>query len=112
EQMEGLIQEEKADQALEFFFSELDYIILHRSFNSYTLNKYKKIFKKAEEVEIPSWLELNLDDLDTTLEQLELIEVIDYLMLSTIIIASSTGASSTGAGAPGSGAGGGGGGAA
>lgn len=110
-EIDELVKADKANEALKCFFQELEYIILHKNFNSYDLNKYKKVFKKAEEIEIPSWLELSVDDLDTTLDKLELVEVIDYVVMSTVVVAASTGTTSAGVGAPGSGAGGGGGGA-
>ncbi len=112
ETLDDLIEQNPAG-ALEFFFDQLPYITLHRRFTAYAFNKYKKVFRKAEEFDLPPWIEFDLSELDTTLDALEVVEVIDYVLVSTIFVAASTGAATgAGAGAPGSGAGGGGGGAA
>ncbi len=108
EELDLMVKQQKAERSLQFFFNELEYIILHKNFTSYTLTKYRKLFKKADDFKLPEWLEFDLSNLDKTLTAMDLVEVIDYFLISTAFIAANTGATAT-VGAGGSGAGGGGG---
>ncbi|MFW6036121.1 MAG: DUF2207 domain-containing protein [Halothermotrichaceae bacterium] len=109
--IDKLIKAKKSNKALEYFFNHLENIILHNKFNNSTLNKYKKVFKQADKIEIPDWIEFDLSNLNETLDALDIVEVIDYMMVSMVVIVSNTGASAAGgaAGAGGGAAGGGGG---
>lgn len=110
-ELEKLINFVNADKALDYFFKELEFIIMHRKFNNSTLNKYKKVFKKAKNINIPDWIKLDLSNLEETIDALDLVEVIDYMMISMLVIASNTGAITGSTGTSGGGAAGGGGGA-
>ena len=95
------------NRAIELFFAEISYIILHQKFKQGKFKKYKKKLKKADKFEKPEWIEFDMSELDETLDALEVVEVIDYVLLSTIFIVNST-AGATGATGAGGGAGGGG----
>jgi len=110
DKLDSLIEMEEETEALKYFFAEIDYIILQKNFNIGVLHRYKKAFKKAKEAKLPDWLELDLSNLDSTLDALEIVEIIDYVLMSMIVIASSTGTTTAG-GTGGGTAGGGGGGA-
>ncbi|MFP4016028.1 MAG: DUF2207 domain-containing protein [Halanaerobiales bacterium] len=106
DRLDELIKNEEYTEALVYFFSELDYIIIQKHFSSNTMYQYKRAFKKAENIELPEWLEIDLSGLDSTLDALDLVEIIDYVLMSTVVIAASTGTTSTGV-AGGAGGGGG-----
>jgi len=99
---------EDANKAIEMFFSELNYLILHKKFKQGKFKKYKKKLKKADEFEKPEWIELDMSELDETIDALEAVEIIDYVMISTIFIVNSTAGATGAAGAGGGSAGGGG----
>jgi hypothetical protein len=79
------------------FFRELPFLVLHPKFNYSQLKKYKKEFKDVKEFKKPHWIDFDLSELDTTIEALDVVEVIDYILLSTIIVASYTSAGAAGA---------------
>ena len=107
--LDRLVKNRDGTAALSYFFSWIGYIILHRYFGSAVLGTYKKAFKRAEKAELPEWLGMDTSELGITLDALELIDLIDYMMVS-MVYASYSG-TATGAGAGGGTAGGGGGGA-
>ena len=110
--LEKLVKSGDGTAALDYFFSQIGYIILQKYFGSGVLAGYKKAFKKAEKVELPGWLEMDISELGSTLDALEIVELIDYMMLSMIIVAANTGTTTVhGTGGGGGTAGGGGGGA-
>lgn len=111
--LESLIKTKDYNAALEYFFQEIEYIILHKDFNAVILDRYKRTFKKADEVEAPAWIEIDTAELGTTLAALELVEMIDYVLLSTMVVGTTgtyTGTSTGGMGGGGGGVAGGGGG--
>ena len=101
------ILEEDNKRALNLFFRELPFLVLHPEFNNHQLNKYKKELKDVEDFKKPYWIDFNLSELDKTLDALEAVEVIDYVLMSTIMVAAYTSAGT--AGSSGSGGAGGGG---
>jgi len=105
--LEQLIKDKRANEALQYFFTEIEYIMIHKKFNSTTLNKYKKVFKNADKIEIPDWIEFDLSNLNETIDALDIIEIIDYMMISIIMISANAGASTTGGASGGAGGGGG-----
>lgn len=114
EKLESLIKAGANNEALDYFFQEIEYIILQKYFNAAILEGYKKAFRKADEVKTPAWLELDASGLDSTLDALEMVELVDYVLLSMVILPiSSSGYTGTPGGMGGGGgtAGGGGGGA-
>ena len=111
--LESLIKTKDYNAALEYFFQEIEYIILHKYFNAAILERYKRVFKKADEVKTPAWIEIDTAELGTTLAALELVEMIDYVLLSTMVVGTTgtyTGTSTGGMGGGGGGVAGGGGG--
>lgn len=111
--LESLIEAGDYNTALEYFFQEIEYIILHKYFNAAILERYKRVFKKADEVKTPAWIEMDAAELGTTLAALELVEMIDYVLLSTMVVGTTgtyTGTSTGGMGGGGGGVAGGGGG--
>ena len=109
DKFEKLLKEDKK-RAVSMFFRELPYLVLHPKFNNHKLNKYKKEFKEVDDFKKPYWIEFDLSELDKTLDALEAVEVIDYVLMSTIMVAAYTSAGAAGAGAGGAGGGGAGGG--
>jgi len=99
---------ENSNRAIELFFVEMSYIILHQKFKQGKFKKYKKKLKKADKFEKPEWIEFDMTELDETLDALEVVEVIDYVLLSTIFIVNSTTGATGASGAGGGSAGGGG----
>jgi uncharacterized protein YbcI len=89
--------EKDKEKALAMFFRELPFLVLHPKFNYSQLKKYKKEFKDVKEFKKPHWIDFDLSELDTTIEALDVVEVIDYILLSTIIVASYTSAGAAGA---------------
>ncbi|MGM0411210.1 MAG: DUF2207 domain-containing protein [Bacillota bacterium] len=100
--------DEDANKAIELFFSELNYLILHKKFRQNKFKKYKKKLKNADEFEKPEWIEFDMSELDKTIDALEAVEIIDYVMVSTIFILNSTAGVTGVTGAGGGSAGGGG----
>lgn len=109
--LETLIKEKDNNGALKYFFQEIEYISLQKYFHAGTMDKYKKSFKKADEIEVPGWIELDTSELGSTLDALEIVELMDYLFLSMLLISTSTSTPTTTGGMGGGTAGGGGGGA-
>ena len=110
--LESLIEAGDYNTAL-YFFQEIEYRILHKYFNAAILERYKRVFKKADEVKTPAWIEMDAAELGTTLAALELVEMIDYVLLSTMVVGTTgtyTGTSTGGMGGGGGGVAGGGGG--
>ena len=85
---------------------------MHNSFNGFILERYKQAFRKADEIKTPAWLEMDLAELGRALDTLEMVDLVDYMVLSTVILTTNTGSyPGTPGGMGGGTAGGGGGGA-
>ena len=78
-------------QSVNWFFENLPYLILHKKFNKKLIKKYKNKLKKSNEFNIPGWLELDFSQTDKNIDALEVIEVIDYTIISTMFIAVTAG---------------------
>jgi len=111
-QLESFLDTGDNNRALEYFFQEIEYIILHNSFNGFILERYKQAFRKADEIKTPAWLEMDLAELGRALDTLEMVDLVDYMVLSTVILTTNIGSyPGTPGGMGGGTAGGGGGGA-
>ena len=97
-----------SNKAINLFFDEIAYLILHKKFKQSKFKKYKKQFKKADKFEKPEWIELDMSDTDKDLEALEVVEIIDYVMTSTIFVVNSAIGAAVTTGASGGSPGGGG----
>ena len=86
DKLDYLIEAEEPDSGLRYFFKNFEYLIINKEFSYDLWEKYKNVFKKAEEIEIPDWLEFEVLYPWEEIEAADIVRVIENMLITLSII--------------------------